>query len=417
MLIPMQFLCAATANAALLIFLFHLLPNRLNIWKIVAISLGYALYVIPRHLFIDNEAAFRLIHIITYVSLFLIPVFCFQGILLRKTAVFALFLFLMFLSETVSATIIMMQDGTINTFLTDGMMMLIHNALAASIYMILGSLTVFIWRIIVTRKVQPLFLLFFILPIGQMITVYGFMFSIWTAPWVIGVLLSFVADLVLLTCTIAQEKKTELEETLRETRHRMELEQFHYREVEQRREELNKIRRDFSRQLVSVDQLVRSGETRPAQQLIRSLSEEINKTKENPYCAIPVVNAILTEKAWECEAAGIGLDVELDIPARLTVEQMHLCSIFSNLLDNAIDACKQAEVEHPGIHLSSKVDGDYLFIKVVNPSAQPPKKTLPGRGYGTRILSDLTERYGGNYQSGYRDGIFTAVSSLLALDR
>jgi len=415
MFISMQFLCAAIAHAALLIFLLHLLPSRLGIWKIIAISLGYALFVIPKYLFSDNEAAVILINSIELVSLLFIPAFCFQG--RWRAAVFAFFLFMMFLSDAVSGAIMITHDGALNSRLTEEMLLLIHNALSAAVYILLGFLSIFIWRMLATRKVQSLFLLFFILPIGQIITVYSFMFSIWTAPWVIGVLLSFVADLVLLTYTIAQETKTELEETLRETRHQMELEQFHYQEVERRRQDLTKIRRDFNKQLVSVAQLVRSGEESPAQALIRSLSAEINKTKENPYCAIPVVNAILTEKARECAAAGIGFDVELDMPARLSVEPMHLCSIFSNLMDNAINACKQIRGETPAIRLCSKVDGDYLFIKAVNPSAAPPKKPLPGRGYGTRILSDLAARYGGNYQSEYRDGMYTAVASLLAVDR
>jgi len=415
MLLLMHFLCATVATAALLIFLFHLLPNRLSIWKIVAISLGYALFVIPRLLFIDNEAAFIAINGIAFVSTLFIPIFCFRGKLPRRAVVFAFFLFLLFLSVAVSRAIMSTRHGALTALPTEDMLMLIQSALTTSVFILIGSLSVFLWRMIEARKVQPLFLLFFILPIGQIITVYSFLFATWTAFWVLGVLLSLAADLILLAYTVLQEKKTEAEKALREARHQMELEQFHYQEVEQRREDLTKICRDWGNQLVSVAALIRSGEESPAQELIRSLSEEINKTKENPYCAIPVVNAILTEKAQECAAAELGFYVELDIPARLSVEPLHLCSIFSNLLDNAIAACKQVNATPPIIHLSSKVDGDYLFIKVVNPSAAPPKKPLPGRGYGSRILSDLAARYGGDYQTGYRDGIFTAVVSLLAV--
>jgi hypothetical protein len=62
-------------------------------------------------------------------------------------------------------------------------------------------------------------------------------------------------------------------------------------------------------------------------------------------------------------------------------------------------------------------EGDYLFIKAVNPSAEPPKKPLPGHGYGSRILSGLAARYGGDYQGEYRNGVFAAVVSLLAAGR
>jgi len=417
MLIITEYLCSALGLAGTMVFLYDLLPGGINARKIAVISTGLPLLVIPKHLLGWNETAFTLMGVIVFLAYFVTLFLGSQGNRLRRSIILAYFSLLLFLSGALARMLITFRYGEGFDVYAETIPLLIYGALGITVYILSGSLSVIIRRIAVTRKVRPLFLLFFILPVGQIITVYSFMFSIWTVTWIIGVLLSFVADLVLLTYTIAQEKKTELEEELRETLHQMELEQFHYREVEQRREELSKIRRDFNKQLMSVAQLVRSGEESPAQEMIRSLSEAINKTKENPYCVIPVVNAILTEKAQECAAAGIGFEVELDIPARLTMEQMHLCSIFSNLMDNAINACKQIRGEKPAIRLYSKVDGDYLFIKAVNPSAEPPKKPLSGRGYGTRILSDLAARYGGNYKSEYRDGMFTAVASFLAVDR
>ncbi|MCL2501102.1 MAG: ATP-binding protein, partial [Defluviitaleaceae bacterium] len=127
--------------------------------------------------------------------------------------------------------------------------------------------------------------------------------------------------------------------------------------------------------------------------------------------------AIITEKALICAQSGINLCVDLDIPDRLSVEKIHLCSIFGNLLDNAINACKLTDsAEQPIINLRSTVDGDYLFIKSTNPSSKPPKKRMPGRGYGSRILTDLAARYKGEYRGEYNDGVFTAVVLLLALD-
>jgi hypothetical protein len=61
------------------------------------------------------------------------------------------------------------------------------------------------------------------------------------------------------------------------------------------------------------------------------------------------------------------------------------------------------------------VEGDYIFIKVANPSVEPPAKPAPGRGYGFRILSDLAALYSGDYRTEYNDGIFTAVISLIAV--
>lgn len=270
-----------------------------------------------------------------------------------------------------------------------------------------------VWKAISARQVSVFMCMFLILPTGQLLTLYSLSFDEWTIFWLLGLALSLCAIVLLLIYANMQEKKAAAEEELKETRHRMELEKSHYEAVKQRREELDGIRRDFNKKLEAIAGLVCLGEKDKAREEISALAGEIAQTREKTYCAIPVINAVLTQKEKVCAQAGIRFEAELDIPAQLSVEPMHLCSILSNLMDNAVAACKQLEDVHPVIRLSSKVDGDYLFIKAANPSNEPPQNPLPGRGYGTRILTELAGRYGGNYHSKYSAGKFTAVISLL----
>jgi len=279
------------------------------------------------------------------------------------------------------------------------------------------GLLIWMSRSIKLRHFNLSFLMFPIFPAGIVMFITGAEDSYFVNNTLalLGVLFCFIAIVALMIILLEQDKKTVLQDELRETRYAMELEQSHYQEVEKRREELSKIRHDFNNHLASISQLIRTGNESSAQDMISALSKDIIETKENPYCNIPVVNAILIEKMQTCEDLGIGLAIDLHLPASLTIEQMHLCSIFGNLLDNAITACKQMQhtKNTPTIQLSSMINGDYLFIKATNPSNKPPKNPAPGRGYGSRILSDLAARYGGDYQTEYKDGVFSAVVSLL----
>lgn len=283
------------------------------------------------------------------------------------------------------------------------------------ILILLSAAGTILWRIISVRRVPIFICLFLVLPIGQLLTLHGLAFNGWSIYWLLGLVLSIAAIIFLLVHVILQEKKTASEEELREIQQRANLEKSHYETVEKRREEFDKMRRDFNRELETVAEFVRLGDEKEARKSIAALADGIALTRENPYCTIPVINAVLTEKERACAAAGIVLSVNLSLPNTLAIEPIHLCSIFSNLLDNAIAACKQVQnSDQHIIHLSSKADGDYLFIKTINPSGAPPKKPLPGRGYGSRILSDLAARYGGNYKSEYKSGEFTALISVLA---
>ena len=286
----------------------------------------------------------------------------------------------------------------------------------ALIALIAAAAGVMVWHMVSSMRLPILLLLFLILPVGQLFILNSFSSEAWSAGWLVGVLLGLLADVLLLVCAISLEKKTAAEEELKELQHKMELEKSHFGAVQSRREMLAELRRDFKSRLEDVAALASDGKDVSAREMIANLTDQINLTLENPYCAIPVVNAVLMEKEKACRDASIDLSVDLDIPSPLDVSPMHLCSIFSNILDNAIAACPTAQgADRPLIQLSSLADGDYLFIKVTNPSGRPKSKPAPGRGYGLRILSELAKRYDGDFQSDFRDGVFTVVMSLLAV--
>jgi len=285
------------------------------------------------------------------------------------------------------------------------------------ITVILTAAGVIVWRLISARHVPISMYLFFILPIGQFLMLYSISFDRWSVSWLVGVLFSLAANALLLIFTISQEKNTAAVEELEEIQHRINLEKSHYEAAQQRMEELEMIRKDFNEKLETVASLTRTGENKAARENIAALAEKINRTKENPYCNVPVINAVLTEKENDCEAAGVTLSIDLKLPEKLAVEPMHLCSIFSNILDNAITACRKITgSDKPIIRLSSVVDGDYLVIKAVNPS-EAPEKAAPGRGYGTRILKGLAAIYDGDFMSDFRDGEYSVLLSLIASER
>jgi len=288
----------------------------------------------------------------------------------------------------------------------------------SSIILLVSAIGVLMWRIVSTKRFPILILIFLILPIGQLFMLYSFRFETWTSFWVVGVLLSLLANVSLLAYTVLYEKKIAAQEELKEAQHKVQLEKAHYNATEKRREELAEMRKGFNEQLNAISALVSDGNEGQARYMIADISDKISLTRENPYCVIPVVNAVIMEKEKECKKAGIELSVNLSIPNSLVVSPMHLCSIFGNILDNAINACKKLQVDtvKPVIRLSSKIDGDYLFIKATNPSDKPNPLPAVGRGYGLRILTDLAKRYGGVFQSNYQDGMFTVVISLLALE-
>ena len=107
-----------------------------------------------------------------------------------------------------------------------------------------------------------------------------------------------------------------------------------------------------------------------------------------------------------------GAEILLEDTAK--IQPVHLCSVFSNLLDNARRAAAVCTAKERKIIVKAAQKGDYLHIKVENTSAFPEKrkKTADGHGYGQEILKDIAMQYNGDFYTDWKDGIYTAVISM-----
>lgn len=272
---------------------------------------------------------------------------------------------------------------------------------------------VLIFHILSSRELEPFHLPFFVLPLSQLFLLYYCLSDTPNVLWLLlGILMGLGAEFALLAYTRSYEKQVTLEQELADAQHAIALEQRHRADVKKCREQLVQLRSDCHTRLDEIAQALSCGENGDAQLLLDALAEDIRQTRENIYCAIPVVNAVLTEKQKECWAVGIRMDIRLSLPPYIPVDPLHLCSIFSNLLDNAIHGAQSSGQPSPTVQLTAAIEGGYLFIKTINPFSPQSKPPGPGHGYGLAILKSLAQQYGGEYISLPENGTYTAIITL-----
>lgn len=104
---------------------------------------------------------------------------------------------------------------------------------------------------------------------------------------------------------------------------------------DQLRERLEQARADLR-----ADQAGKAGE---------SLEDVISLIGARPqrFCQHPAVDALLEQKARAASDSGVRFRAELDIPADIQLPGVELCAVFSNLLDNALNACAQSPDGQP----------------------------------------------------------------------
>ena len=163
-----------------------------------------------------------------------------------------------------------------------------------SLFFLIGSLSVKIWRSILMRKFHPYYIFFIALPMGQRYALsrimrpsMGDMFfgilinfaereTAYEMLAIAGTITCLVASAAMLYYVTANEKRAAIEAELLEAKREMELEKARHSETEKRSEELAMIRHDFNNQLASIIRLVRAGEDGAARDIISALTGEIN---------------------------------------------------------------------------------------------------------------------------------------------
>lgn len=288
-------------------FMCKLLPNRLNIYVLIALSLVYALWSNLRAPALFGTGYHLWMNLFINVWTIFILIFFYRGKFWRRVIVYWYFDIIKTMCEAIAYVPIMLYhahrgfrgewDSIVSSVTSNAMLRLLYLFTFLFLFVLLGFLSLKIWRRLLLQKFQPFYLLFIVLPMGQRYSfahvlhpnmgdlIFGILVrfstdltTIYHILALFGISISLVATVAILYYVLSYNKRGAIEAELRETKRVMELEQAHYRQLEQRSEELAKIRHDFNNQLASVTQLVRSGDSASAQALIGALSQEINNT-------------------------------------------------------------------------------------------------------------------------------------------
>lgn len=284
--------------------------------------------------------------------------------------------------------------------------------------LLLGVMALVLNRFRKSRTVLHYFIFYLLLPASQILiylridsgaTEAGgsalYRDPLFFVAFVVGI----AANVLLLYLMIWEEQRAEEVRKKQEMRHVQELEKAHYEAVEQRLHEFLKIRHDYINQLTAAVSLIEQGHADQAAENLKLLTGKVAGSGKNPYCANGIVDAIVAEKAEICRERQIEFRADLKIGELAGISPVHLCSIFSNLLDNAIRAAGALTDGEPYVSVRAEVNGCYLTVKTVNPAEDPALKKSDRRGLGQEILRDIAATYDGDFTGGYKDGIYTAV--------
>lgn len=134
-------------------------------------------------------------------------------------------------------------------------------------------------------------------------------------------------------------------------------------------------------------------------------------------CANAVVDSVAGYFAPLYKENGVPLSFALDLPRDLPVPGTDLCSVLSNLLENAMEASLRTAPEKRSVQVSARLhSGNMVLLSVENNYDGEVRERngvflsskRPGEGVGLQAVRHTAERNGGYSRFLYGDGVFTA---------
>ena len=133
------------------------------------------------------------------------------------------------------------------------------------------------------------------------------------------------------------------------------------------------------------------------EKMFNELSEKVKKYNAVYFCSDDLLNKILVLKVSEGKENGIDFDIKVSIDKDINMSSSDKISLFTNILDNAIDAAKVSQAKKISLDVNFK--DDLLYISLINSCEKMIKKQdAIYHGKGKEIVADIVKKYSGEAQ-------------------
>ena len=162
----------------------------------------------------------------------------------------------------------------------------------------------------------------------------------------------------------------ESEQRLRLMQQQEELQHQMYQELQKKYAETCKIAHDINRHVSSLKALIETNDcSDKAQKYLSDLTVESNRLYPVIRNQNPMLEIILNTTMAKCKSDNIEFSMSIEDFKMPFISDMDMTTIFSNLFDNAIEACREIVKSRRKIRMIMRAQMGLIVIKITNPCA------------------------------------------------
>ncbi len=225
---------------------------------------------------------------------------------------------------------------------------------------------------------------------------------------IIGIFIQLASVILLFTQRNVYKEKEELtDKYLNEQKN-------HYEYLENREIETKKFRHDLRSHMELISNLAKNHEYDKIDEYIEQMHERIDTFGNLITVQNSIVDAIINQYYARAEQSGVTMEVKGRFPMDCNINTYDLCTIFSNVLSNALEAALETEEKYISVECGYTDKSIIIIVKnsfdSQTKSGNAQWRTRKGNtdyhGYGLENIKDSVERYNGVFDIETDDNMF-----------
>lgn len=225
---------------------------------------------------------------------------------------------------------------------------------------------------------------------------------------IIGIFIQLAAVILLFTQrNVYKEKKELTDRYLNEQKN-------HYEYLENREKETKKFRHDLKSHMELISNLAKERQYERMNAYLEQMDIKIDGFGKMVTVQNGIVDAIINQYYAKAGQCGVSMEVKGRFPVDCAIEAFDLCTIFSNVLSNALEAAVETEEKYISVECAYT---DVAIMIIVSNSYKPDatngggqwrtrKSDLDYHGYGLENIKDSVKKYKGDLDIETKDNIF-----------
>lgn len=195
--------------------------------------------------------------------------------------------------------------------------------------------------------------------------------------------------------------------------------QSYYQELEQNQQTVRRLRHDMKNHLNIIGTFLRDNEVEQAKEYFQELNQEFASNLK-VYCPNKIVNAVLNSKEQLALDSNIQCDFQIDLETSPKVDDIDLCSILGNTIDNAIEALRKVpKLSERTLSLKARYTNSFFSYEIKNSKINEIQKKggrfltekieKEAHGIGLRSVQTIVEKYNSDMDISYTNDTFTVT--------